>query len=177
MKKYYGFVGAMLIVIVGISVAAISLYQASMSGLYMKMGFDGSSYASEVDPKAYREVYTNLIGSYGECRYSEHISRSLFLSFDTSVDALRDMRLAEENMLCGVMIVSEGAVKRGVAEIVRAHRYSAKAVEAVRSECAEGGDVCEEVIARRDMIINTTIKLHSVSTGTVREILGGYLES
>lgn len=155
----------------GLAVALVSMYQASMRGVYLKMGFDDSSYATEVDKEGYMEVYEELSSRYGECRYGKHIVSSIMTRF-AEQSAVLDMTLAENNLVCGVMMVTRGSVKRGMFDLVKSQRYSVEALDKVGEECEHNAEICEDIAERVVMIDSVIDRLYRLSSGRVRDAIG-----
>lgn len=123
-------------VFLGLLVAMVSLYQASMRGVYGKMGFDENNYINEVDMQGYASQYQELSKGGESCDGWQNLYLSTKIRIGQR-DFYELVDVGRQNFVCGVYMVSRGNVKRGMFNIIKSQRYLIEARLMCGQECGE----------------------------------------
>ncbi|MFH2085468.1 MAG: hypothetical protein ABII21_01605 [bacterium] len=112
-----------VLVIVGLLVGVVSLYMASLSGVMSKMGLVGGDFSQSIDVN---ELARQLVGQKEEFSCSVwhvagHVPGYFFAQGEQK--AMLAGQLGGERIICGIRLVQNGNVERGVYTIVKGLYY------------------------------------------------------
>lgn len=136
---------AVALVIGGVSIFAISLYMASLSGVMGKMGLVGGDFSQLVD---HNELARQLLlqdqnQDCGILKAAVLVPRYLLSEGEERVRLSGE--LGGQRIICGVSLVHEGNVERGVYTIVKGLYYLKSYYTQMRSLIQVNPDRCEGI--------------------------------
>ena len=166
MKKI---IAPLLLVVVGVAVAGISLFQASVVGTITKMGLLGQEGTEIFDHNGLvREIESD---KWWKCESRVELVGSLayYLSFGQKKIEM-GWKLGEERIKCGAAQIAQGDDMSGAYKIIRGAAYWEKSL--VLTEQAGGG--CESLT--KSQVIKRLAKLKELSNGSTKVELGRILD-
>lgn len=112
-----------LLILMGMGVGAISLYTASLSGVMGKMGLVGGDFSQSIDSNELARQLMSQNQDYN-CNLWQVTKRVPLYLFSKGVDRVRiGGELGGERIVCGVKLVKEGNIERGVYTIIKGLYY------------------------------------------------------
>lgn len=111
-----------VLVFIGISVGAISLYTASFSGVMAKMGLVGGDFGQSVQVNELaRQLRDRGKMSCGMWQVTKSVPQFLLATGERRVILAGE--LGQERVICGIGLVQQGNVERGVYSIIKGLYY------------------------------------------------------
>lgn len=112
-----------LLVFIGISVGAISLYTASFSGVMAKMGLVGGDFSQSIKVNELARQLKSLDSGI-DCSIWQVGKKIPFYLLSRGVDRVElSGELGGERIICGVRLVQSGNIERGVYTIIKGLYY------------------------------------------------------
>jgi hypothetical protein len=112
-----------MLLIVGFGVGAISLYTSSLSGVMTKMGLYGGDFSQALN---FNQLARDLgpMQSGVKCNTWEIAKHIPDYLFSTGMDRVNlTSELGNERIVCGVRLVQDGNIERGVYTIIKGMHY------------------------------------------------------
>lgn len=156
---------------VGVMVAATSLYQMSLTGTLKKLGLYGADFSAAVSRERMEELGVQVRAGW-ECGLVNRVKGALqfILSGDAEQGQL-SFRLGELRVVCGAGMMRAGQVEAGTYEVAKGMGYLQSGYDYVLERGSVDMRVCEglpgleteEVMA--GLLSSTTGKVHELLQG------------
>lgn len=110
------------LVFIGVTVGAISIYSASLSGVMGKMGLVGGDYAQDIDKNELaRQLRDRKQVDCGMWEVIKSVPEYLIASGERRITLAG--KLGQERVICGINLVQHENVERGVYSIIKGLYY------------------------------------------------------
>lgn len=111
-----------LLILIGLSIGAISIYSASLSGVMGKMGLVGGDFTKDIDKNELaRQLRDRKQLNCGMWQATKSVPEFLIANGERKIVLAGE--LGEERVICGIGLVQKGNVERGVYSIIKGLYY------------------------------------------------------
>lgn len=163
---------AVFLIILGTIIAAISLYQSSMVGVFAKMGIADKDYSNYVNYDNYNELQ-DWVGEYVNCDDQKILVEYWNYYVRGRKGYGANYKMGERRMACGIEDIGQGRVKKGLLSITKSEQYLSLAVREVNEVCVKGEEPCVEYLEKSERVLSWYGILSEHALGSVREVVHG----
>lgn len=166
----WGLVGFGLFLLVGVVIAFLSIYKASVGGLMKKMGLIESDFSVAVVQDKLKQISLETKSKLA-CDLPSRVRSSItfLLSSDQKQGTLA-FSMGQQRIKCGTAMLGSGDVETGTYEIVKGMGYLNQGYMFVTERAEVDSRVCEGLPGQE---LNTTVQeILGATSGKVYEIVG-----
>lgn len=162
------------LILVGIFVGAVSIYQASTEGVLGKLGLSKGSYEVEVEKERLKHEFALDLRGDEECNWTS-VARDYwdFRMVNSEEErAMMAARLGSKRLSCGVTMMTKGRVRVGMLTMVKGAQYTSQAWDLRKEVCIQEERLeCKELKGQVRKNVEMMQRLVDNSKGSVQELL------